>query len=543
MKITRLALLVCALPLMGHAQRLSYPAKNNPISFKGPTDLSKISAGFAADQFKLKDAKESLLGKHYRFQQLRNGIEVSGAELVVSTTNRGHVFQVYNNTTSVKFNESKANIPLISSEMAMESAWKKIRGNGELIEAPQASLIYKEEKLVYVVNLSASSPYGHYTVDVDAHSGSVLAVEDAALPRMKRAQVNTRTNAPEVSFSKAFSSFQNMNFKSQFGLNAIQVNGTAQVFDPNPAVTLMRDDLEDTTELSVFRPAYQTQELKDISFVDGLYTLSGPKIKLIDFETPTVAPSTSPDGSWMFERDNVAFNDAMTYLHIDRSVRYIESLGYANKRAIFPKTLEVDANGVQGADNSHYIPYSKRLAFGHGCVGDNEDTDVILHELGHAIQDHMTTWSGGDTGAMGEGFGDYWAASYTASVAKGNDLHPNWVYKWDGHNKCWPGRVLDATNIKYDPKKTYGAHMRIGSNQSDEMWSTPIYQAYVELTAWGAPREDLDKIILESHFGIGYGVKMPEMAQAIVNTARTLFPDKNYADVYLQHFKIQNILQ
>ena len=543
MKISHLAIALIAFPMMGHAERLVQFSKTNPVTFKGPQDLTKVATGLSADQFKLKQTKESLLGRHFRFQQVRNGIEVAGAELIVSTTNRGHVFQVYNNTSSAKFNESKANIPLISSEMAMENAWIKLRGNGDLLETPEASLLYQGDKLVYVVNLSASSPYGHYTVQVDAHSGNVLSVEDAALPRMKRAEVNTRTNAPVVSFSRALSKLENKNFKSQFGLNGILVNGTAQVFDPNPVVTLQRGGLEDTTELSVFRPAYSTQELKDISFVNGVYSLSGPKIKLIDFESPNVAPATSQDGSWMYERDNVAFNDAMTYLHIDRSVRYIESLGFANKRAIFPKTLEVDANGVQGADNSHYIPYSKRLAFGHGCVGDNEDADVILHELGHAIQDHMTTWSGGDTGAMGEGFGDYWAASYSASVANGNDPYPNWVYKWDGHNKCWPGRVLDATHVKYDPKTTYRAHVRIGSNQSDELWSTPIYQAFVELTASGAPREDLDKIILESHFGIGYGVKMPEMAQAIVNTARQLFPSKSYDQVYLRHFRTQNILQ
>ena len=55
-------------------------------------------------------------------------------------------------------------------------------------------------------------------------------------------------------------------------------------------------------------------------------------------------------------------------------------------------------------------------------------------------------------------------------------------------------------------------------------------------------REDIDKIILEAHFGLGSGVKMPDMARSIVKTAKDLFPDKDYDQVYLRHFKKMKIL-
>ena len=90
--------------------------------------------------------------------------------------------------------------------------------------------------------------------------------------------------------------------------------------------------------------------------------------------------------------------------------------------------------------------------------------------------------------------------------------------------------------------RTYSAHSQVDGGISDELWSTPIFQAFLELYNRGVPRADIDKIILESHFGLGSGVKMPEMARSIVKAAKALFPTQDYDQVYTKHFKKQKIL-
>ena len=209
------------------------------------------------------------------------------------------------------------------------------------------------------------------------------------------------------------------------------------VFDPDPRTTLNNNTLQDTSPAGSFTDAYFTRDLLDIKFNGGLYRLNGPWVDILNWESPNTPPSTTTDGNWTATRGNNAFNDAMTYFHLDQNQRYMQSLGFTGATGIQEGPIGADTDGLSGADNSDYIPGTNRLAFGHGCVDDNEDADVILHEYGHAIQHGINaSWFGGDTGAMGEGFGDYWAGSYSYSTANGRLFNPNWIFTWDGHGSA-----------------------------------------------------------------------------------------------------------
>jgi hypothetical protein len=115
----------------------------------------------------------------------------------------------------------------------------------------------------------------------------------------------------------------------------------------------------------------------------------------------------------------------MTYFYLKGSLTYLQKLVYTGTKDLFPNGIAADGDGLNGDDNSHYVPDSDRLAFGDGCMDDNEDTDVILHELGHAIHSHINpAWGGGDSSGIGEGFGDYWAISQRKQMKNGFMVDP-----------------------------------------------------------------------------------------------------------------------
>lgn len=413
-------------------------------------------------------------------------------------------------------------------------------------------------QLARKVVIEAQMPTGGFVQYLNAHDGSLIDSYSLSLPRTNkdgersiaaRAGVSGAALERKSATATAKAGAPQVSAMSLVTTMASGINGSGLVFDPNPRTTLGTDALTDTSAASAFDAAYFTRPLLDLTVTSGVYKLTGPYVNIKNIESPATAPSTTTNGIWSAKRGNNAFDDTNVYFQLDQNQRYIQSLGFTGTKAIIDRPLDVDTDGVNGDDNSHYSGgTSDYLAFGHGCVNDSEDSDVILHEYGHAIHKNINAgWSGGDTGAMGEGFGDYWAASYSYSTPNGKTYHPEWAFTWDGHSACWGGRLLNRTETMYNSSKTYGAHQSVTENgvtfQSDELWSAPLFEAMKALIAAGKPRGNIDKIILEAHFGLGSNIKMPAMATAIVNAAKNLFPaDLSYANTFQAKFEAQKIL-
>ncbi len=510
-----------------------------------------------SDDLVLIDSRESLLGFHYTYQQRIHGINVQGGTLVVSIAKKDNrVYRVFNNTYPVT--EVPQRTGAISSERALDSAWQRLRVHGDLTSLPLVQLVYTPVadgfRLNYIVDLAITAPYGEWRQSIDAATGSVLTVEDSRLIRKVNpddATVEERlaeyngTAWDRLATTEKFAARQLQ--ASQSALDGARAAGTGIVFDPDPRTTLRDNSLQDGNPAGDFTDAYFTRDLLDITFSDGVYRLTGDWVNIVSWDPPSTPPSTTLDGNWTATRGDNSFNDAMTYFHLDQSQRHMQSMGFTGATGIQELSIVVDTDGVNGADNSYYVPSTNRLSFGHGCVDDNEDADVILHEYGHAIQRSINSnWNGGDTGAMGEGFGDYWAGSYSYSTPNGPVFFPNYMFTWDGHgagNQCWNGRIMDAFGAQYDHNTTYPAHSGIpGGYVSDELWSTPLFQSLIALTDLGRPRYEVDQIILEAHFGLGSGLKMRDMANAIIATAQAMFPEGPHADVFIEKFLVHNIV-
>ena len=519
--------------------------------FKIPATLSNLERV---------STRTSLLGTHAHYQQMLNGLPVEGAEIIVSRRKAdGSVFQVYNNTYPIEAPVSAAKTT-VGKEAALQAAWDHLRVHGQLRLPPEADLLYTPDgtgfRLIYKTLIIVNAPYGYWEHKIDAHSGDVLSVRRHEInekyapddvPDFSAYDGPTSSLAAELSRLEGASASA-ASAKSSDVSSLATTDGTALVFDPDPRTTLMNDNLLDTSPAATFDPAYFTRTLRDITLDSGTYYLQGPWVTITNepTELPATAVSTTTDGNWTAKRGNNAFNDVMCYFHIDQNQRYIQSLGYVGAATIQGVSIPVDSDGVDGEDNSHYVGSLNLIAFGHGGVDDDEDADVILHEYGHALTyDTSPTFGGGDSGGIGEGFGDYWSSSYSWTTLNGSTYHPEWAFSWDGHGPdTWTGRRLDMTHLTYDHDTTYTAHLAIGGipNYSDQLWGTPIFQAFVDLINLGRPREEMDRIILESFFGIGYGVKMRDLATSTVKAALELYPNGPHASVYYKRFEDQQIM-
>jgi len=497
-------------------------------------------------------------GTIFRFAQRLGGYKVEGGEIIVSINDQNQVYRVYNNIYPVMPDKvARATEDRIGQDKAVDVAWNTLGAQG-FVEKPQADLKYVPANgsfvLAYDVRLyvdrkkmDGTSRSGLWQVIVDAVSGKVIGQPtELSVNDGKRAGDETFVSqAADLAASlRALATVEVRREQSRVAAaEAVErASGKALVFDPDAVTTLKDASLQDDSPANRFDPAYIEITLLDLAKVSGAFRLEGPWVNIADFEPPATVPSTRSDGMWLAKRGDNAFNDVMTYYHIDKSQRYIQSLGYTGIQA---RSIPADSDGVDGDDNSHYMPAPfDRIAFGHGCVDDNEDADVILHEYGHAITYAINpSWGGGDSGAIGEGFGDYWAETYSHTTANGATFQPQKVFDWDGIDTCWSGRRLNITGVRYDPGRQYRAHQSIGGGvQSDELWSTPLYQSFLQLRGQNVPREEVDTIVLQSMFGLGAGFTMRDLAVNVVATANNLFPTGPHAGVFEANFRSLEIL-
>ena len=537
------------------------PANNDDYVARARAFLAATGAryGVAAPEQRdlaVADVRHSLLGVHVHLQESHDGIPVVDSGVTVSFDDSGDVRRVHSSAKAASaFVSSSGHI---DGQRAIEAAWRELKVHGRLLAQPSAQLLYTKGRasaksaaqLIQRVSLHTEAPRGAWQLDVDAFSGAVLDVIDTTVhSHGAAAQADFAAyRGPVDDLAAATARLENENAararsKPSTGARST-VDGTALVFDPDPITALgaAGSALTDTSPAASFRDAYKEVVLHEVTLDGTAYRLEGPWVKLIDFESPVVAPSTRPDGHWTALRGDDAFDDAMVYFHIDKTQRYIQSLGYTGARGIQFGAIEVDSNGVDGDDNSHFIPGSNRLAFGHGCVNDSEDADVILHEYGHAISYSINHgWNGGDTGAMGEGFSDYWALSADADDPA---VEPSAkVYTWDSAGGCWPGRRADTTAAQYDATKTYGAHATVGGVDGDELWSTPLFQGLLALRRAGVSRRETNIIYLEAMFGFTSGMTMRELATAIIATATRLHPTGVHAAELSKVFAAQGFIE
>jgi len=470
---------------------------SHEVSGENPEEVARSYIFSRAHDLRIDDPAEDIRadvthsnpgGSHVRFTQYHQDIPVYRGGLVVSIKGTSHVSMVVNNfLEDIRIPSAP---PALTPHEAIAVAQRHMNVTGSVLGQPASALlmIYRagqsDDRLTFRVTMTCTEPYGDWEIMVDAHSGRVLHVEDLFVDLREGERVQGRAY---LYLSDPLSA-------------ARQRYGTEGFLDAGDS---------DSDSLRAYRE-YVT--LDSLTYRDGLYRLAGPYCSVAEIEAPTDPPfyaATSPD-AFIATRDEPAFEAVMAYYHATAAYKRLLHLGFDIPSL---RALRLDPHGYLGNDNSHYSPTGNWMSFGTGGVDDAEDADVIWHEYGHAIIANINPyWGGGESRELGEGFSDYWAASYSRSLPqwKKSDAEYEWLYNWDGHNPYWKGRILNDS-------RTY-PFGNLPVHEAGQVWSSALMQIQGELG-----REITDILVLKSLYYLGYAPSAIDNALAILQADRDLY--------------------
>lgn len=429
--------------------------------------------------FRLRKVIESLGARHVIFEQRHGALPVHRAYVTVHVGRDRRVYLAKNRAMPRKLLPLRAKFR-VTLASARRRALRSVSASARSARVLRVERVWFPVKdrlrIAFRVRIHRETPREEWIVYVDGVTGRILSKYD----------------------------------------NLAQANGRALVFDPNPVIALRdwRPLLRNGRPVRPPARAYTEVSLRDLEgngFLDGRRVstrLTSGRVRRLDH--------------WFLFRSTASgFDEAMIYFHVDRAMRHLESLGYRGRRAIFRDPLPANAHGTR-EDNSWYSPGLRSLTFGTGGVDDAEDGETILHEFGHALQDAICPDFGQspEAAAMGEGFGDYFAASFFA--AKKPPRFRTSVAMWDAIDNdeydppCLRRVDEPLTNESFDHSPDADEH------ENGKIWSATLWEIREAVG-----REVADRIIIESHFQLDGFTTFARGARAILDADRNLYGSRH----------------
>jgi hypothetical protein len=111
---------------------------------------------------------------------------------------------------------------------------------------------------------------------------------------------------------------------------------------------------------------------------------------------------------------------------------------------------------------------------------------------------------------MGEGFGDYWAGSYSRS--KNATYQPTFVFNWDGHNEFWGGRLLIDSTLRYPQ------HCCTSIYVGGTLWCSALWNGLIVVG-----RGVMDVLVLDHIYALGTGATMPDAVNQILQSDTDIY--------------------
>jgi Zn-dependent metalloprotease len=468
------------------------PSKKKPEAI-AEAILRKIAADLEIEpslfELKFDKVKQSILGSHVLYQQYHAGKPISGAWIRVDIDKDGRVYNIFNDLVP---EPAMAKTRKVDARIAASSRHQQLSENDAKTRAIEAAAPARDDAVKVLFTELCYFKQGGAPV----LSWKVI---------VKTTPKKSRSEKGRPAEWKIYLDAYNGAILEKRNLLRF-VNGKGRVFDPNPVVTLNDTSLSDKSSLP--DKAYSDVVLRDLKsggFLDGPFVTTKATKKRVK--------RTNRD--FRFKRQDRAFKEVMVYFHIDRVQRHIQSLGFKN---VLNHPIPVNIDG-QRDDNSHYSPSDKDLTFGTGGVDDAEDADIILHEYGHAIQDDQVPGFGAsdEGGAMGEGFGDFWAASFF-SDAKPKEMKAT-VGNWDA--TAYSGD--EPPNLRrLDSNKKYPKDLSGEVHDDGEIWSACLWELRNTLG-----RTTIERLVIAHHFLLSRDAGFQDGANALITADKNLNKGKN----------------
>jgi fungalysin metallopeptidase (M36) len=439
----------------------------------------------------------------YRFQPNLDGLPILDTELLVHVDKQHRILQIDNTAGPSNVIAAPAGAHPLTPDQAFKAASDALGSYTKRLDTPPPSAGWFPTKAglvrVYLVLIATTNPARDWELVIDAYSGRVLR------------QRNLIKEMPD---------------------------GTGMVFDPNPVVTAGTNTLRDptaTTATCGFTGTVQStidaqrvsRTLKDLTVTGGSYQLKGPYCEIHNFAAPASIIPQESSGNFNYTSDNERFEAVMVYYHIDSYQRYLQSIGITTAH---PTSIQCDPhdNSITAA---WYSPSDKGLHFSDSgsCRPDRaEDADCMIHEYGHAIQDYQVPGWGGtnpvtgrdETGAMGEGFGDFQACAYFADRNSGfqREVFEDWVFGPGGLRRV-DGTKVYPTGTGVVAPWTWDVH------DNGEIWSAALWNTYRAIGGDSpsaadheAARRAMLRSVINSHPLVATNGTMPDGAEAVMRT-------------------------
>ena len=471
-----------------------------------------------ASDLKVERVRDGLAGTNVRFRQTVGGVPVWGPETVVTIDHDDRVQALANGYRDDL--EVTDLTPAITADAARAAVFAHIGLTGEPTLDEVELMVWPSTpaRLAWVTRTAAYDVPGDWEGVIDAHTGEILRIADRRVYHAH--DDNDRPGPTALPLAEMSPSFR--------------VDGAATIFDPDPLTTAgvlyggQYVDANDS-DVAVLNAQRVPVTLRDITFDGTNYRLVGPWAEIRELESPNRGLFAQPSPDFSITRAPAQFEGALVYWHIDNYMRYVNvELGIDATPQAYSTGVRFDAHGVGGADNSYFSSGSDIVVFGEGCVDDSEDADVVIHELGHGLHDWLSAISNINGDGLSEGFGDYVAVSYTRSLGllQPSDAAYNWVFKWDGHNPCWPGRTAGVT---FDYPAGGGLH-GVGQN-----WSTANMRVWDQIG-----REQTDRAVFEGIAMTNSQTRQPAAAQAVLQAAANMGYPQSEIDIFFDSYVQQD---